>query len=137
MFKIECSELLDRDIKKKERYELILDKLWKAVCVRLIGETLFKLSSGEKIRYGDAVVDKEGILLKKRKFLSSEPFYSKWENLRISNGAGTFIIDSAIEEKARIELSYRDIDNVHILEAMMRFLWKDGNYVRLQRGEFR
>lgn len=137
LFKVECNTTFEGTATVEARYRLITDKLWKAVCVRLFSETLSSLSSGEKKIYGDAVIDKDGVLLKKSKLLwMSEPFYSKWEDLSISNGPGTFIIQSTNEKKVKAELSYRDIDNVHILEAMLRFLWKDGNYQKLRRGEF-
>lgn len=137
LFKVECNTTFEGTATVEARYSLITDKLWKAVCVRLFSETLSSLSSGEKKVYGDAVIDKDGVLLKKSKLLwMSEPFYSKWEDLSISNGPGTFIIQSTNEKKAKAELSYRDIDNVHILEAMLRFLWKDGNCQKLSRGEF-
>lgn len=117
-------------------YSMITDRLWKAVCVRILSKTLNDLSTGKHIAYGPAVVDKDGIMLQKRKFISSEPFYGKWEDLSISNGNGSFVVFSSIEKKAKVELKYSEYDNVHILETLMRFLWKDGNYAKLQRGEF-
>lgn len=135
-FEIECNTTFDSTAGVEKRYQTILDKLWKNVCVRLIGQTLQRLSSGEKLVYNDIVVDKDGILLRKQKFLGSDPFYAKWEELSISNAAGAFVIQAKKEKKATTTLSYRDVDNVHILEAVMRFLWKDGNYQKLSRGEF-
>lgn len=136
MFEIECNTTFESTSTVEKRYESITDSLWKLVCVRLIGETLCRLSSGEKLVYGDAVVDKDGILLRKSKFFGSEPFYSKWEGLTTGHVPGAFVIQSRTEKKARADLSYRGLDNVHILEAVMRFLWKDGNHLKLSRGEF-
>ncbi len=135
---IECVRFLESESTVRKRYEIILEKLWKAVCGRLVGQTLSRLSSGEKLRYGNVVVDKEGVLLPKYKFLglSSEPVHYPWEELTISSGAGYFKISAAKEKNYYAQLSYRDIDNVHILEAIMRFLWKDGNYIKLRNGEF-
>lgn len=136
MFEIECNTTFETTSTVEKRYESITDSLWKLVCVRLIGETLCRLSSGEKLVYGDAVVDKDGILLRKSNFFGSEPFYSKWEGLTTGHVPGAFVIQSRTEKKARADLSYRGLDNVHILEAVMRFLWKDGNHLKLSRGEF-
>lgn len=135
---IECVRFLESESTVMKRYELILEKMWKAVCVRLVGQTLSRLSSGEKLRYGDVVVDKEGVLLPKYKFLgwSSEPVHYPWEELSISSGAGYFKISATKEKNSYAQLSYRDIDNVHILEAIMRFLWKEGNLAKLRNGEF-
>lgn len=128
---IECSQRFEFDQASRQRYELILEKLWKAVCVRLLDETLRKLSQGEKLTYGEITVDKNGILLKKKKYLWSETYYAKWEDLTISNGPGVFVITATKERKAQANLSYRETNNVHILEAVMRYLWKDGNYIKL------
>jgi hypothetical protein len=135
-FEIECNTIFDSTAVVEKRYQMILDKLWKTVCVRLIEQALQRLSSGEKLTYNDVVVDKDGILLRKQKFLGSEPFYAKWEGLSISNAAGAFVIQTTNEKKTNTTLYYRNVDNVHILETIMRFLLKDGNYQKLRRGEF-
>ncbi len=75
-------------------------------------------------------------MLKKSKIWGSEPFYAKWEELSISTESGYFIIEVTKDRKAQAKLSYRDVNNVHILEAVMRFLWKDGNHLKLQQGMF-
>ncbi len=133
---VECVKFVEAEESVRRRYFLILDKLWNAVCIRLLGETFHKLSTGEKVRFGGLVVDQNGVLLKKQKWTKQEPFYSRWEDLTISNGRGTFVIRSSKEKRAYAELPYRDVDNVHILESLMRFLWKNGNYAKLQRSEF-
>lgn len=120
-------------------YNMITDRLWKAVCVRMMSDTLRQLSAGANITLGNdaAIVNKNGITLKKHKvFGRSEPVFCKWEDLSISNGNGTFIVESRADKSIGAELSYRDVDNVHILEAILRFLWKDGNYQKLRSGEF-
>lgn len=127
-------------------YNTIVDRLWKTVCVRLLTDTLKRLSEGEIIQFGNdmVTVSKEGVFLHKfvnkggvifKKVVQEASLY-KWEDLAISNGNGTFIVESSADKNIRAELSYRDVNNVHILEAVMRFLWKDGNYQKLRRGEF-
>ncbi len=133
---IECSQSFESEEASRQRYELILEKLRKAVCVRLIGETLNKLSQGEKLTYGEITADKNGILLKKIRFSGSEPYYARWEDLSIGNGPGVFIITATKDKEVQANLSYREINNVHILEAVMRYLWKDGHYLKLQQGMF-
>jgi len=134
---IDCYQNFDGDEDTEKRFHLIVDKLWRAVGIRLIHQTLSSLSKGEKVKYGDIVVDKDGILMK-----TDDPhsrgghIYSRWEDLRISNGPGTFKISSATDLRARTELAYREYDNIHVLEAIIRYLWKDGNYERLRRGDF-
>jgi hypothetical protein len=121
-------------------YNMIVERLWKTVCVRLFSDTLRRLSAGDHVNFGngDAIVNKDGIMLKKHKvFGRSEPYFAKWEELSIENGNGTFIIESTKDKSIGAELPYKDVDNVHILEALLRFLWKDGNCYKLRSGEFR
>jgi hypothetical protein len=99
-------------------------------------ETLRNLSHGERLSFGDVLVDKDGILLQKHGWINDDRFHETWENLTISSGDGSFIIRSTTDRKAYAFLPYRDVDNVHILEAIMRFLWKDGNHLKLMKGEF-
>ncbi len=120
-------------------YNMITDRLWKAVCVRLVSDTLRRLSEGENVNFGNgvAIVNKNGIVLKKYKvFGRAESVFCKWEDLAISNGNGTFIVEASADKSIGAELSYKDVDNVHILESILRFLWKDGNCYKLSRGEF-
>lgn len=127
-------------------YDMIVDRLWKAVGMRLYSETLRSLSEGGTVSFGDSMVTmhkdvvylkkfvtKGGIIFKKT---TQETFPYRWEDLRISNGNGSFIIQVSSDKEVKTELSYIDSDNVHILETTLRFLLKDGNYQKLRSGEF-
>jgi hypothetical protein len=119
-------------------YNMITERLWKVVCVRLLQDTLKRLSDGCSVNFGnmDAVVTKDGITLKKHKiFGRAEPYSAKWEELSIRNGNGTFVVECSKDKSIGAELSYKDIDNVHILERLLRFLWEDGNCYKLRNGE--
>jgi hypothetical protein len=71
-----------------------------------------------------------------RKFLGSDPVHFSWNELSINSVSGNFVITCSNNNKARAELSYFDTDNVHVLEAAMRYMWKDGNYLAVQNGEW-
>ena len=137
VIKIECNKTFQRSGSAEENFKLILDKLWGAVGARLVNRTLSRIVAGEKIRYGDFVIDNNGVLLKKKNFFTTEPYQAPWDELSIGNGKGTFFIRSTKETKAIAELSYREVENTHILEALMRFLWKDGNLAKMQAGQFK
>ena len=71
--------------KKREVYLNFLERLWKAVCVRLLIEMLEKLKDGEKIQFGTATVEDKGIVLEKFKlFGSNEKHFCPWIDLVIS-----------------------------------------------------
>lgn len=125
----------------KNIFTMIVGKLFKVIGHRLFTEALQKISAGQYITYGSSKVNsveitKEGMNL--TILMLSGPHSSKfypWEKLRIGNGNGSFTVKSD-DNEASAELSYIDDDNTHILEALVRFLWKDGNYQKLRRGEF-
>lgn len=134
--KIECVRFMEKEQVVSERMGMIIGKLWGLVGARLAWEMLTTLSEGKTISVGSQRITQNGIWLTKRHWFSSEPFFSQWTDLRYTSGAGTLILMSDSEPKAKAELSYRDVDNVHILEHVLQYLWKDGNYAKLERGEF-
>lgn len=133
---IECTKLFQSDEIAERNYQRILEKLWPAVCNRLVKSALMRLSTGEKIRYGNVVVDKNGITITRNGWFD-RPYRAKWEEVQIGNGNGTFVISSCRDQRAVANLAYREVDNLPILEAVLKFLSKDGNIGRLQDGEFK
>jgi len=108
-------------------YEQFVDKLWNAVCVRILTEMLVSLKKGSRYEFGDAVVDDYGVEVTKRKFISSVRVYGKWYQVRIYNGNGSFILGIDGDKNAYSEMPYQEVDNVHILEAAMRMFFKSSN----------
>ena len=95
---------------------------------RLLGEMLHGLREGKRYHFGSVVVSDHGVELERRHFFSnSERLSCKWTDLVIGNGAGTFYIAKKDEKKVSAELSYQQIDNVHVLEAAMRVFWKSAS----------
>ncbi len=111
--------------KKQAVYSAFIDRLWKAVGVRLLTDMLQDLRDGGRLRLGSAIMDDNGMEFEKTKlFGANEKVYCHWNELVIWNGAGTFAIGKKGDKKASIELSYQDDDNVHVLEAALRMFWK-------------
>ena len=96
--------------------------------MRLLTEMLEGLHAEKRYRFGTAIVTDYGDELERRKlFSANERVPCKWTDLVIGNGAGTFYIAKADEKKVTVELSYQEMDNVHVLEAAMRALWKSAS----------
>jgi hypothetical protein len=112
------------NIGKRDVYSTFIDKLWRAVCVRLLTEYLEKLKAGKRIFFGDAAVDDLGIDLTKHKFLASENVYCKWEETHIWNANGSFIIGAKNDKKTYVEISYIQVPNTHILESIISMSFK-------------
>jgi hypothetical protein len=102
-------------------------RLFRTVGIRLMMELLSGLASGEKYRFGDAMVDDLGVELETKKFFgANERRHYSWDDLVIWSGGGYFGIGRQGDKRTTMQLSYQDDDNTHVLEAAIRMLWKKG-----------
>lgn len=112
-------------LKKERVYSEFVDKLWKAVCARLMFQMLERLSSGERIYIGSTLVSDKGINLSKHGLFSgNEKQYHSWYDVTIGSGAGNFVIQSKSNKKYYEEFSYIATENAHILEQIIRASFK-------------
>jgi len=110
--------LMHVETKKGAIYNAFIDKLWKAVCVRIWIEMLQELKQGKRLRFGNATVDDKGVEVTKTGFFSSgEKVYGTWSQLQTWSADGSFVVGIKGDKKAYAAMSYQDIDNVHILSA--------------------
>ncbi|MCU8019652.1 hypothetical protein [Shewanella sp. SM72] len=115
------------ELKKKATYSNFIDRLWKAVGVRLLTNYLQGLRDGKKYRFGSTVISDHGVELERKKlFGSNERVFCRWSELVVWNGAGVFCIGKKDDKKLSAAYSYQDEDNIHVLEAVIRMLWKKG-----------
>ena len=115
------------ELKKEAIYSNFIDRLWKAVGVRLLTEYLEGLRDGKQYRFGSTVMSDLGMELERKKlFGSSERVFCRWGELVIWNGAGAFCIGKKEDKKLATAFSYQDEDNIHVLEAAIRMFWKRG-----------
>jgi hypothetical protein len=111
---------------RAEIYQSFTDCLWKAVCARLIEQYLLSLKAGKELLIGGKVkIDDNGINLIKHKLFGNEIVYVKWGDVTYNSYNGMLIITAKEDKKLYVELSYLSVKNVHILEAMMRFSFKN------------
>ncbi len=115
------------ELKKEAIYSNFIDRLWRAVGVRLLTEYLEGLRDGKKYRFGSAVMSDHGMELERKKlFGSNERVFCRWDELVIWNGAGVFCIGKKEDKKLAAAFSYQEEDNIHVLEAAIRMFWKRG-----------
>lgn len=108
----------------KEAYQLIIQKLWRAVGVRLMTSILQSLREGNKIRFGDALIDDKGVELTKHHFFSSERSYRSWGEVQIYSAEGSFFIKAKDDKKCFASMSYIETQNTHIIEACISAAFK-------------
>lgn len=115
------------ELKNEAIYSNFVDRLWRAVGVRLLTEFLEGLRDGKKYRFGSTVISEHGMELERRKFLgSNERVFCRWGELVIWNGPGVFCIGKKDDKKLAATFSYLEEDNIHVLEAAIRMFWKRG-----------
>jgi hypothetical protein len=120
------------ELRKEDIFSAFIDKLWRAVCVRLLGEMLESLKAGHNLSYGDALVHDDGITLVKRKFLgANEKVRCLWREVQVWSANGSFIIGAKDDKKALASLSYIYVANTHILEQAIRMAFKKTGMSRL------
>lgn len=119
------------ELKKQDIYSTFIDKLWRAVCVRLLTDMLEALREGRDLHFGDALVHDDGITLVKRKFLGTEKVRCLWGQTHIWNADGSFYIGAKDDKKTYAGISYIHGANTHILEQAIRMAFKKPGMRRL------
>lgn len=120
------------ELKKQEIYSAFIDKLWRAVCVRLLTEMLEALKDGRDLHFGDALLHDDGITLVKRKFLgSNEKVRCSWGQVHVWSANGSFCIGATDDKKLNAEISYIHGANTHVLEQAIRMGFKKPGMRRL------
>lgn len=120
------------ELKKESTYSTFIEKLWKAVVVRLLTELLETLQSGKEVRFGEATLRDDGVTLIKHKFLvANEPVRCLWEQVNVWTADGSFYIGAKDGKKTYVGLSYIQTPNTHILEQAIRMAFKKPGMRRL------
>ena len=120
------------ELKKQDVYRTFIDKLWRAVCVRLLTEMLEALKEGRDLHFGDAILHDDGISLVKRKFLgANERVRCSWSQVHVWSADGSLCIGSKHDKKLNAGMSYLQIANAHILERAIDMAFKKPGLQRL------
>jgi hypothetical protein len=81
-------------LRDKGIYSTFIEKLWRAVCVRLMAEILEALRGGRDLSFGDALIGDNGVTLTKRKFFSgNERVVCDWFQTHVWSADGSFTSD--------------------------------------------
>lgn len=114
-------------LKKEVIFSNFIDRLWRAVGVRLLKEYLEGLRDGKKYRFGSVVMSDHGIEFENKKlFGSNEQVFCRWDELEIRDGAGVFCIEKKEDKKLSAAFSYQKEDNLPVLQVAIRMFWERG-----------
>jgi hypothetical protein len=120
------------ELKNETIYSAFIDKLWRAVCVRLLTEMLEALKAGRDLYFGDAVLHDDNVILVKHKFLgANEKVWCSWSDVHVWSADGSFFIGAKDDKKTYSGISYIHGANTHILEQAIRMFFKRSDIKRL------
>lgn len=114
------------ETRNNEIYSAIVDKLWRAIGVRLMFELLAALGEGKKLNFGDAVVQDTGVEVTTHKFFKNERVFLDWSQVHVWSQGGNFYIGHKDDKKSYSEISYIEHRNAHVLESTIRMAFKKG-----------
>lgn len=108
------------------RHQAFVERLWPAVCVRLMTSILRKLKEGTELIFGDALLTDLGITLTKRKmFGADERVFCDWWQIQTFSHDGAFRIEKKDDKGAHVSLSYINNHNTHLLEHLIGLKFKN------------
>lgn len=113
------------ELKREEIFSAFLERLWPAVCARLMFEHLQALKSGQDIRMGEATIRDHEVELTRHKFFgANERVRCTWHQVQVWSTDGSFFIGAKEDRKTYAQLSYIETANTHILEQLIRIAFK-------------
>lgn len=120
------------ELKKLNIYSTFIDKIWRAVGVRLLTEMIGHLKDGYPIYFGGLLVQDHGVTLVKKKFFGSdEKMRCSWNEIYVWRENGAFCIAANDDRTVNVKFSYIDVENTHILEMAVRMAIKKQGLRRL------
>jgi hypothetical protein len=111
--------------RKKLVFSDIVDRLWKTAGINLLFQYMAILRNDENVSIGGTVINDHGVLLERSHlFSSNEQQFLSWGEVEIYSSNGNLVISKIGDGKMNSVLSYLDVNNVHILESMIRMKFK-------------
>ena len=108
-------------------FTAIIDRVWRGCAVRLLVEMLGQLKQGEKILFANVLICDTGVEYEKRFFTKgNKRVFLSWDHVSIGNSPGLFCIYNKDEQNTIAELDYLKVNDLHILETMIRHSFKQG-----------
>jgi len=113
-------------LRKEATYSGFVERLWRAVCVRLVFEMSAELAKGQSFSFGDIFVEDGAVTLTKHKLFGSERIRLSWHDVHIWTADGSFVIGAKDDKKIYSSASYVTSANTHVLEQIVRSGFKKG-----------
>ncbi|MCI6177374.1 MAG: hypothetical protein MR658_00860 [Campylobacter sp.] len=113
------------ETKMNSKYSTILDRLWRGAGVKILASMVEELGNGSHFTFDNLVVYDSGVEITKRGFFSDKTQRFGWNDITIGSKNGAFLVYGRYDSSFCAELSYIDTYNVHILEMIIRAMFKN------------
>lgn len=121
------TDVIRIECRSEDVFNGVVNSLHKSVLWRLIVELGGRLRDGQQERFGSLTVQDGGVFLSKSRFFkAAEVKYFPWSSILIGSANGAFSMSAAADRAFTGTSSYIADDNTHVLEALVRLLWKNG-----------
>ena len=111
-------------------FENLVPRLWRTAGVAVLLTFLSRLMEGHSLNVGAARVTDSSIAFTYNKgWGRREDVELSWSDCQVWSENGNFSIAHRENKKMQVSLSYRDVENVHVLEHMVRGTFKNGSGV--------
>lgn len=119
------------ETRKGEVYEAFVERLWKAVGVRLLLDTLRDVKAGKEWWIGETRSHDESVTFYRSLAWRREPLAVPWSDVRHWDEGGPLRIASKGDAKLNASFSYQNTANVLVLDRMLTAAMKRRNLRRL------
>jgi hypothetical protein len=115
------------DLRDGQIYDAFIDRLWRVLAKPILTSITEGLRSGKEYPFSYAVVRDDSITLPSFKIFGEKRTQFAWNEVTTRVADGSFIIDGPANSRASVKLSFRDVQNVHFLQALVCEAAKKGH----------
>ncbi len=109
----------------QHQYQAIIQRAWRAVCIRILLNWMEDWSKGRSIRIEGVEVSDDGLVLRRSRFLKEdESKFFTWFDLSKSAQNGSLNFFGKNDKKFSASFSYKDGWNVHVLDFAIDRIWE-------------
>jgi len=110
---------------KEHQYEEIIQRGWRAVCIRILMEWMEKWSRGGIVDIAGVPVSDDGLVLTRSRLLKAdETRFFSWFDLTKGSHNGNLNFTGKSDKKFSISFSFKDNWNIHILDFAVDKIWE-------------
>ena len=110
---------------KEHQYQEIVQRGWRAVCIRILLEWMEKWSQGDAVNIAGVQVSDDGLILTRSRFLKEdEAKFFSWFDLTKGSHNGNLNFTGKSDKKFSVAFSFMNNWNVHILDFAVDKIWE-------------